>query len=65
MGARAWRRLHWLVYPATGLAYLHFAMAGRFTRAETAIDAILLTALLAARLARAGRRLIALRTQYQ
>jgi methionine sulfoxide reductase heme-binding subunit len=65
LGARAWRRLHWLAYPAAGLAYLHFAMAGRFTRAETAIDAVLLAALLAARLARAGRRLVAWRAQYQ
>jgi sulfoxide reductase heme-binding subunit YedZ len=64
LGARAWRRLHWLVYPAAGLAYLHFAMAGRFTRAETAIDAVLLSALLALRLARAGRRRAALRAQY-
>ncbi len=64
LGARAWRRLHWLVYPATGLAYLHFAMAGRFTRGETLLDGILLTALLALRLARAGRRLLALRAQY-
>ena len=64
LGARVWRRLHWLVYPAAGLAYLHFAMAGRFTRAETAIDAVLLAALLALRLARAGRRLATLRAQY-
>ena len=64
LGARLWRRLHWLVYPAVGLAYLHFAMAGRFTRAETAIDAVLLAALLALRLARAGRRLGTLRAQY-
>ena len=61
LGARAWRRLHWLAYPAAGLAYLHFAMAGRFTRAETAIDAVLIVVLLALRLARAGRRLAALR----
>jgi len=64
LGARVWRRLHWLIYPAAGLAYLHFAMAGRFTRAETLIDGILLAALLGARLARAGRRLAALRAQY-
>jgi sulfoxide reductase heme-binding subunit YedZ len=65
LGARAWRRLHWLVYPAVALAYLHFAMAGRFTRAETAIDAILLSALFAVRLARVGRRWVAWRAQYQ
>jgi methionine sulfoxide reductase heme-binding subunit len=64
LGARVWRRLHWLIYPAAGLAYLHFAMAGRFTRAETAIEGILLAALLAVRLARAGRRLAALRARY-
>ena len=64
LGARAWRRIHWLVYPAAGLAYLHFAMAGRFTRAETLIDGVLLATLLALRLARAGRRLAALRAQY-
>jgi sulfoxide reductase heme-binding subunit YedZ len=64
LGARVWRRVHWLVYPAAGLAYLHFAMAGRFTRAETLIDGALLAVLLALRLARAGRRLTALRAQY-
>ena len=64
LGARAWRRLHWLIYPAAGLAYLHFVMASRFTRAETLIEGVLLTALLAVRLARAGRRLAALRAQY-
>ncbi|MGH7125522.1 MAG: sulfite oxidase heme-binding subunit YedZ, partial [Stellaceae bacterium] len=64
LGARVWRRLHWLIYPAVGLAYLHFAMAGRFTRGETLADGVLLTALLALRLARAGRRLAAPRAQY-
>ncbi|HXP75691.1 MAG TPA: ferric reductase-like transmembrane domain-containing protein [Stellaceae bacterium] len=64
LGARVWRRLHWLIYPAAGLAYLHFAMAGRFTRAETLIDGVLLAALLGVRLARAGRRLAALHAQY-
>lgn len=61
LGARLWRRLHWLVYPAAGLAYVHFAMAGRFTRAETLIDGVLLAVLVALRLARAGRRLAAAR----
>ncbi len=64
LGGRAWRRLHWLVYPAAGLAYVHFAMAGRFTRAETLLDGVLVAVLLALRLARAGRRLAALRAQY-
>ncbi len=64
LGARAWRRLHWLIYPAVGLAYLHFAMAGRFTRAETLIEGIVLVALWAVRLARAGRRVAAMRAQY-
>jgi methionine sulfoxide reductase heme-binding subunit len=59
LGARAWRRLHWLVYPAVGLAYWHFAMVGRFTRAETVIDAALLAMAAALRVARAGRRLAA------
>ncbi len=59
LGARVWRRLHWLVYPAVGLAYLHFAMAGRFTRAETLIDGVLLAALVLLRLARASRRRVA------
>jgi len=56
--------LHWLIYPAAGLAYLHFAMAGRFTRAETLIEGIVLMALLAVRLARVGRRFAAIRAQY-
>jgi sulfoxide reductase heme-binding subunit YedZ len=64
LGARVWRRIHWLAYPAAGLSYLHFAMAGRFTRAETLIDGVLLAVLFALRLVRAGRRLAALRTQY-
>jgi sulfoxide reductase heme-binding subunit YedZ len=64
LGARLWRRLHWLIYPAVALAYLHFVMAGRFTRAETLIEGILLAALLGARLARAGRRRAGLRAQY-
>jgi sulfoxide reductase heme-binding subunit YedZ len=64
LGARVWRRVHWLVYPAAGLAYLHFAMAGRFTRAETLIDGALLATLLALRLARVSRRLVAPRAQY-
>jgi sulfoxide reductase heme-binding subunit YedZ len=64
LGARVWRRLHWLIYPAVALAYLHFVMAGRFTRAETLIEGILLAALLGMRLARAGRRRAGLRAQY-
>jgi sulfoxide reductase heme-binding subunit YedZ len=64
LGARAWRRLHWLIYPAAALAYLHFAMAARFTRAETLIEGILLAALLGMRLARAGRRRAGLRAQH-
>jgi len=64
LGARVWRRLHWLIYPAAGLAYLHFAMVSRFTRAETVLDGVLLGVLLAVRLARARRRLAALRAQY-
>jgi methionine sulfoxide reductase heme-binding subunit len=64
IGARAWRRLHWLVYPAVGLAYLHFVMAGRFTRAEVLLEGILLTLLAAWRLLRAGRRLARSRAQY-
>lgn len=64
LGARVWRRLHWLVYPAAGLGYLHFVMAARFTRAETLLEGILLAALLVVRLARAGRRRAGLRAQY-
>ena len=64
LGARAWRRLHWLVFPAAGLAYLHFEMAGRFTRAETLLDGALLAALLSWRALRAARRMLRLRAQY-
>jgi len=64
LGARAWRRLHWLIYPVVGLGYLHFAMAGRFTRAEVLIEGIVLVALLIVRLARAGRRFFAMRAQF-
>ena len=64
LGARVWRRLHWLIYPAVALAYLHFVMAGRVTRAETLIEGILLATLLGMRLARAVRRRAGLRAQY-
>jgi sulfoxide reductase heme-binding subunit YedZ len=64
LGARVWRRVHWLVYPAVGLAYLHFVMAGRFTRAEVLLEGILLALLAAWRLLRAGRRLAKLCAQY-
>jgi methionine sulfoxide reductase heme-binding subunit len=64
LGARVWRRLHWLIYPAVALAYLHFVMAGRITRAETLIEGILLATLLGMRLARAVRRRAGLRAQY-
>jgi len=64
LGARAWRKLHWLVFPAVGLAYLHFEMAGRFTRAETLLDALLLAGLLGWRLQRWARQALRLRTQY-
>jgi sulfoxide reductase heme-binding subunit YedZ len=65
LGGRFWRRLHWLIYPAVSLAYVHFAMSARFTRAETLIEGVLLAALLGARLARAGRRMAGLRAQYR
>jgi len=64
LGARAWRRLHWLVFPAAALAYLHFEMAGRFTRAETLLEGTLLAALLGWRSFRAARRALGLRAQY-
>jgi sulfoxide reductase heme-binding subunit YedZ len=64
LGARAWRKLHWLVFPAAGLGYLHFEMAGRFTRAETLLDALLLAGLLGWRLQRWARRSLRLRAQY-
>ncbi|HTS94348.1 MAG TPA: ferric reductase-like transmembrane domain-containing protein [Stellaceae bacterium] len=64
LGARGWRKLHWLVFPAVALGYLHFEMAGRFTRAETLLDALLLVALFGWRLLRWARRMLRLRAQY-
>lgn len=34
LGGRAWRRLHWLVYPTVGLAWLHYWLSRGVTPAE-------------------------------
>jgi len=64
LGARGWRRLHWLVFPAVALAYLHFEMIGRFTRAEALIDALLILGLFGWRLVRWAQRALRPRAQY-
>ncbi len=53
-GARSWKRLHWLTYPAAGLAVYHAYLMVRYIKEETPwqeyASAIILTALLCYRL---------------
>src|SRR5262249_60368623 len=37
LGARAWRRLHWLAYTGAGLAHPRFVVVCRFTRRDVPI----------------------------
>lgn len=55
LGGVAWKRLHRLVYPATALAALHFAMSVKADLREPLIYAVITVILLAARLG-LGRR---------
>jgi sulfoxide reductase heme-binding subunit YedZ len=56
LGARRWRRLHLLVYPAALLAALHFVLLVKGWPAEPLVYAAILAALLALRLLPAPRR---------
>jgi sulfoxide reductase heme-binding subunit YedZ len=55
LGGRAWRRLHWLVYPAALLALWHYLLAGRLYDRELVFDIVILALLLLWRVHRALR----------
>jgi sulfoxide reductase heme-binding subunit YedZ len=50
MGALAWRRLHWLAYPAILAGAVHFVMIGKVWTADSLLYLGLVAVLLAARL---------------
>jgi sulfoxide reductase heme-binding subunit YedZ len=54
LGARRWRRLHWLVYPIAALAVVHFCMQSKLDLWEPTIMAGVLFWLLGYRLLRWG-----------
>ena len=54
LGARRWRRLHWLVYPIAALAVVHFCMQSKLDEWEPTIMAGVLFWLLGYRLLRWG-----------
>lgn len=59
LGAAAWRRLHWLAYPATLAGAVHFVMIDKVWKVESLLYVGVVVVLLAARLLRArvgGRR---------
>ena len=61
LGARAWRRLHRLVYVAAVLAVLHFVWLAKVGRTEPYVYAAILGVLLAVRAVDAVRRRVAAR----
>jgi methionine sulfoxide reductase heme-binding subunit len=50
LGAQAWRRIHWLAYPATILGAVHFVMVAKGWQVEPMVYLGLILALLAARI---------------
>lgn len=56
MGAAAWRRLHWLAYPATALAAIHFVWLVKAWPPEPLLYAGVVGALLAYRFGRSRQR---------
>ena len=50
LGAQAWRRIHWLAYPATILGAVHFVMVAKGWQIEPLVYLGLILALLAARI---------------
>jgi sulfoxide reductase heme-binding subunit YedZ len=63
LGAKAWQRLHRLIYPAAAIACLHFFWMVKADHREPLAYALILTALLAARFvpSRAVSRLVAIK----
>lgn len=55
LGGRAWRRLHWLVFPASVLAVAHFWLMVKADIREPLLYAVILSLLLGSRLWRRGR----------
>lgn len=55
LGAAAWRRVHWLAYPATILGAVHFAMLVKGWQIEPFLYLGVILALLAARIRRRPR----------
>ena len=49
MGAAAWKRLHWLAYPATLAGAVHFVMIGKVYTVESALYVAAVMGLLAMR----------------
>ena len=49
MGAAAWKRLHWLAYPATLAGAVHFVMIGKVYTVESAAYVAAVAGLLAMR----------------
>jgi methionine sulfoxide reductase heme-binding subunit len=50
LGAKAWKRIHWLAYPATILGAVHFVMVAKGWQIEPLVYLGLILALLAARI---------------
>lgn len=49
MGSAAWKRLHWLAYPATLAGAVHFVMIGKVYTVESALYVVAVVGLLAMR----------------
>ena len=62
LGGRNWNRLHKLVYPAGGLACLHFYMMRKGVQLEPIVYAVICSSLLAFRAAYWFRRRASART---
>lgn len=56
LGAAAWKRLHWLAYPATLAGAVHFVMIGKVYTVESGLYLAAVVALLTARWARSQKK---------
>lgn len=59
LGAAGWKRVHWLVYPATILGSVHFVMLVKGWQIEPLVYLAVILALLAARIRPSRRRVAA------
>lgn len=55
LGAGAWKRLHWLAYPATLAGAVHFVMIGKVYSADSLFYLAVVVSVLAARWVRSGK----------